>query len=68
MSEVCFNVSGHKIQLILSLSAKESIVHDNKTISEKGSSLAPTSNHSFKVSEDGKCQAMKWFSKPSFRV
>ena len=35
MSEVCFNVSGHKIQLILSLSGKESIVHDNKTISEK---------------------------------
>ena len=54
MSEVCFNVSGHKIQLILSLSGKESIVHDNKTISEKGSSLGQTSNHSFKVSENGK--------------
>ncbi len=36
MSEVCFNVSGHKIQLIISqLGGKESIVHDNKTISEK---------------------------------
>ena len=54
MSEVCFNVSGHKIQLILSLSGKQSIVHDNKTISEKGSSLAPTSNHYFKVRENGK--------------
>ena len=66
MSEVCFNVSGHKIQLILSLSAKESIVHDNKTISEKGSSLAPTSNHSFKVSEDGKMSSYEVVFKAKF--
>jgi len=66
MSEVCFNVSGHKIQLILSLSGKESIVHDNKTISEKGSSLAPTSNHSFKVSEDGKMSSYEVVFKAKF--
>jgi hypothetical protein len=54
MSEVCFNVSGHKIQLIISeLGGKQSIVHDNKTISEKNTYLALTSNHYFKVSEDG---------------
>jgi hypothetical protein len=54
MSEVCFNVSGHKIQLIISqLGGKESIVHDNKTISEKNTYLALTSNHYFKVNEDG---------------
>lgn len=66
MSEVCFNVSGHKIQLILSLSGKESIVHDNKTISEKGSSLTPTSNHSFKVSEDGKMSSYEVVFKAKF--
>jgi hypothetical protein len=55
MSEVCFNVSGHKIQLIISeLGGKQSIVHDNKTISKKNTYLDLTSNHSFKVSEDGK--------------
>jgi hypothetical protein len=54
MSEICFNVSGHKIQLIISeLGGKQSIVHDNKTISEKNTYLALTSNHYFKVSEDG---------------
>ncbi|MEG3837424.1 hypothetical protein QUB36_23580 [Microcoleus sp. AT8-B1] len=66
MSEVCFNVSGHKIQLILSLSGKQSIVHDNKTISEKGSSLAPTSNHYFKVSEDGKMSSYEVVFKANF--
>lgn len=66
MSEVCFNVSGHKIQLILSLSGKQSIVHDNKTISEKGSSLAPTSNHYFKVSEDGKMSSYEVVFKAKF--
>lgn len=66
MSEVCFNVSGHKIQLILSLSGKESIVHDNKTISEKGISLTPTSNHSFKVSEDGKISSYEVVFKAKF--
>jgi hypothetical protein len=66
MSEVCFNVSGHKIQLILSLSGKQSIVHDNKTISEKGSSLTPTSNHSFKVSEDGKMSSYEVVFKAKF--
>jgi hypothetical protein len=66
MSEVCFNVSGHKIQLILSLSGKESIVHDNKTISEKGSSLAPTSHHYFKVSEDGKMSSYEVVFKAKF--
>jgi hypothetical protein len=66
MSEVCFNVSGHKIQLILSLSGKESIVHDNKTISEKGSSLGPTSNHSFKVSEDGEISSYEVVFKAKF--
>ncbi|MEG3891707.1 MULTISPECIES: hypothetical protein [unclassified Microcoleus] len=66
MSEVCFNVSGHKIQLILSLSGQQSIVHDNKTISEKGSSLAPTSNHYFKVSEDGKMSSYEVVFKANF--
>jgi len=66
MSEVCFNVSGHKIQLILSLSGKESIVHDNKTISEKGSSLGQTSNHSFKVSEDGEMSSYEVVFKAQF--
>jgi len=66
MSEVCFNVSGHKIQLILSLSGKESIVHDNKTISEKGSSLGPTSNHTFKVSEDGEMSSYEVVFKAKF--
>jgi hypothetical protein len=66
MSEVCFNVNGHKIQLILSLSGKESIVHDNKTISEKGSSLGPTSNHSFKVSEDGEMSSYEVVFKAKF--
>ena len=66
MSEVCFNVSAHKIQLILSLSGKETIVHDNKTISEKGSSLAPTSHHYFKVSEDGKMSSYEVVFKAKF--
>jgi len=66
MSEVCFNVSGHKIQLILSLSGQQSIVHDNKTISEKGSSLAPTYNHYFKVSEDGKMSSYEVVFKANF--
>lgn len=66
MPEVCFNVSGHKIQLILSLSGKQSIVHDNKTISEKGSSLAPTSNHYFKVSEDGEMSSYEVVFKAKF--
>jgi len=66
MSELCFNVSGHKIQLILSLSGQQSIVHDNKTISEKGSSLAPTSNHYFKVSEDGKMSSYEVVFKANF--
>ncbi|AFZ06713.1 hypothetical protein Osc7112_2257 [Oscillatoria nigro-viridis PCC 7112] len=66
MSEVCFNVSGHKIQLILSLSGKQSIVHDNKTISEKGSSLTPTSKHYFKVSEDGKMSSYEVVFKAKF--
>jgi hypothetical protein len=66
MSEVCFNVSGHKIQLILSLSGKQSIVHDNKTISEKGSSLTPTSNHYFKVSEDGEMSSYEVVFKAKF--
>lgn len=66
MSEVCFNVSGHKIQLILSLSGKQSIVHDNKTISEKGSSLTPTTNHYFKVSEDGEMSSYEVVFKAKF--
>jgi len=66
MSEVCFNVSGHKIQLILSLSGKQSIVHDNKTISEKNPYLAPTSNHYFKVSEDGKLSSYEVVFKAKF--
>jgi hypothetical protein len=66
MSEVCFNVSGHKIQLIISPSGKQSIVHDNKTISEKGSSLTPTSKHYFKVSEDGKMSSYEVVFKAKF--
>jgi len=66
MSEVCFNVSGHKIQLILSLSGKKTIVHDNKTISEKSNSLAQTSNHYFKVSEDGEMSSYEVVFKTKF--
>jgi hypothetical protein len=66
MSEVGFNVSGHKIQLILSLSGKQSIIHDNKTISEKNPYLAPTSNHYFKVSEDGELSSYEVVFKAKF--
>ncbi|MBD0308203.1 MAG: hypothetical protein ICV80_08775 [Microcoleus sp. T1-bin1] len=67
MSEVCFNVSGHKIQLIISLlGGKESIVHDNKTISEKSNLLARTSNHSFKVNEDGEMSSYEVVFKARF--
>ena len=65
MSEVCFNVCGHKIQLIISPSGKEKILHDNKTISEKVS-LALTSNHYFKVSEDGEMSSYEVVFKAKF--
>lgn len=65
MSEVGFNVCGHKIQLIISPSGKERILHDNKTISEKVS-LAPTSNHYFKVSEDGEMSSYEVVFKAKF--
>lgn len=67
MSEVCFNVSGHKIQLIISLlGGKESIVHDNKTVSEKINLFALTSNHSFKVNEDGEMSSYEVVFKAKF--
>ena len=66
MSEVCFNVSGHKIQLIISPLGKETIVHDKKTISEKSNPLAPTSNHYFKVSEDGEMSSYEVVFKTQF--
>ena len=65
MSEVCFNVSGHKIQLIQSL-GKASIVHDNKTISEKNTYLALASNHYFKVSENGEMSSYEVVFKEKF--
>jgi hypothetical protein len=66
MSEVCFNVSGHKIQLIISPLGKETIVHDKKTISEKSNPLAQTSNHYFKVSEDGEMSSYEVVFKTQF--
>ena len=65
-SEVCFNVSGHKRQLIISPLGKETIVHDKKTISEKSNPLAQTSNHYFKVSEDGEMSSYEMVFKTKF--
>ena len=68
MSEVCFNVSGHKIQLILSLSGKKLLFMITKRFPKKATlSLRPLTTILKSVKME-KCQAMKSFSKPSFRV
>jgi hypothetical protein len=45
---------------------KETIVHDKKTISEKSNPLAQTSNHYFKVSEDGEMSSYEVVFKTQF--